>query len=133
MGDIVAVTVNGDLTLRYERSRALAPRQREYLDRMDERMTRGVELEGKMITNPDRLQRAQFVAMELLSAMTAEDEPRVAAMLSYLAERLADLEQIKVELRDDEATVDLVFDQSYVPQQVIRFVPREPGGGATRH
>lgn len=128
--DIVAVVVNGELTIRFERARALSERQRESLDQLDRRMDReGVELEGVNVAAPDLGQRARFVANRLVEAMMAEDEPRVAALVSYLADRLPDLKQIQVGIRDDQVMVDLVFDQPYVPLSVIKFKPRDSGGG----
>ena len=123
MSDVVAVVVNGELTLRYERE--LPAQQREYLERMDRRMDGGIALDGETIANPDTGQRVRFVTMELVRAMLAEEEPRVAAMLSWLATRLPDLKQVRVSLEDEAVAVDLVFDETYVPQQTIRFVPRE--------
>ena len=129
MSGIVAVVVNGELTIRYDRARELTGRQRESLDQLDRRMDKeGVELDGVQHQTPDPGQRARFVANRLVEAMVAEDEPRVAALVSYLADRLPDLKQIKVDIRDDQMMVDLVFDQPYVPQSVIHFKPRDPGG-----
>ncbi len=125
MSGSVAVVVNGELTLRYERDRALGERQHESLDRMDLRMDGGITLDDKTIPQPDLGQRAQFVSLELVRAMMAEDETRVAAMLSWLANRLPDLKQIKVSLGDETVEIDLVFDEEHAPQQTIHFVPRD--------
>lgn len=133
MTEIVAVVVNGELTIRYDRSRALTDRQRESLDGLDRRMEQeGVELEGALISAPDLGQRSRFVANRLVEAMIAEDEPRVAALVSYLAERLTDLKQIKVNIQGEQVMVDLVFDQLYVPQSVVHFKPRDSDNN-TRH
>lgn len=133
MTEIVAVVVNGELTIRYDRSRALTDRQRESLDGLDRRMEQeGVELEGALISAPDLGQRSRFVANRLVEAMIAEDEPRVAALVSYLAERLTDLKQIKVVIQGEQVMVDLVFDQPYVPQSVVRFKARDSDNN-TRH
>jgi hypothetical protein len=42
-----------------------------------------------------------------------------------LATRLPDLKQVKAVMRDAEVTVNLVFDEPYVPQAVVKFV--KPG------
>jgi hypothetical protein len=122
MSEIVAVVVNGEMTLRYDRAHALSPRQRESLDRLDRRMDQeGVEGDGVRVESPDTGQRARFVASRLAEAMMAEDEPRVAALVSYLADRLPDLKQIRIDIRDDRVLIDLVFDRPYVQQSVIQF------------
>jgi len=125
MDNIVAVVVNGDMTLRYDRSHALTDRQRESLEQLDQRMLQeGIETDGERIESPDLGQRARFVANRLVEAMMAEDEPRVAALTSYLADRLPDLKQIQITIRDDQVMVGLVFDQPYVAQSIVEFKPR---------
>ena len=73
MTEIVAVVVNGELTIRYDRSRALTDRQRESLDGLDRRMEQeGVELEGARIIAPDLGQRSRFVADRIEARATRQ-------------------------------------------------------------
>jgi hypothetical protein len=130
MNEIVAVVVNGEMTLRYDRARALTAQQRESLDQLDRRMDKeGVEVDGARFAVPDTGQRARFIAGRLVEAMMAEDEPRVAALLSYLADRLPDLKQIRIEILEEQVMIDLVFDQPYVQQSVVHYKPRGSGNG----
>ena len=80
----LAVTVNGEVKLEYDREKPLSPQQLEYLDSMDEKMAQGFEYNGEFITSPDQNQRAQFVTVNLIQALggpwEAIDEPEVATI-----------------------------------------------------
>ena len=55
--------------------------------------------------DPDLSQRTQFAAGNLLHALNAGDEAMAAAMCSYLAIRLPELKQVKIE--DDGELIEL--------------------------
>lgn len=60
-----------------------------------------------------------------MHALNSGDDALAAAACSYLATRLPDLKQVKTVRRDAEVTVNLGFDEPYVPQAVVRFI--KPG------
>ena len=112
----LAVTVNGEVKLEYDREKPLSPQQLEYLDSMDEKMAQGFEYNGEFITSPDQNQRAQFVTVNLIQALLTDDEQRMAAMCSYLALRLPELKQVQAVTQAGTFTADLVFDKAYEGQ-----------------
>jgi len=57
----------------------------------------------------------------LLSALKMEDESMAAAMCSYLAIRLPELKQVKIEENDGEVSIELVFDEEYRKQVAVDF------------
>jgi hypothetical protein len=118
----LAVVVNGELKLNYDRDKPLPAHQRAYLDRMDRRMDGGIPVGGETIASPDLGARARFVAAQLVHALRVDDEPLAAATCSYLANRLPDLQQVRIETDGVETHVDLVFDRPYVPQSVVQIV-----------
>lgn len=132
MSAILTVVLNGESRLQYDRGRILSGRQAEYLERMDQRMNAGIELDGVHVPMPDSQQRVRFVAMQLVQALMRDDESRTAAMTGYLASRLPDLQQVKVRLEEGEAEIDLVFDEPYQESKVVQFV-RSRAGTPTRH
>jgi hypothetical protein len=132
MSATLTVVLNGESRLRYDRNRVLSGRQSEYLERMDERMNAGIEMDGSHVPMPDNQQRVRFVAMQLVQALIRDDEPRTAAMAGYLASRLPDLLQVRVRLDEGEAEIDLVFDEPYQESKVIQFV-RSGAEESTRH
>lgn len=127
----LAVVVNGDAVVQYDRSKPLPERQLQYLDKMDAEMDAGVILDGEAVERPDGLQRAQFVALQLLHALRENQDARIAALCSYLANRLPDLQQVKADDRGGMFSIDLVFDQPYAKPAVVQFVkpPPKPKGG----
>ena len=88
---------------------------------MDQKMAAGIDVDGRVITEPDLGQRAQFVAANLVHAIKSDDEANAAAMCTYLAVRLPDLRQVKIEDRDGEVSIELVFDEDYVKQFPVQF------------
>ena len=84
-------------------------------------MDEGIEADGRLIENPERLQRAQFVAGNLAHAIKTGNEELAAAMTTYLAVRLADLKQVKIREEGEDFAIELVFDEEYVRQFPVQF------------
>ena len=122
MTDSLVVVLDGVSQLEYRHSTPLAESQREYLDKLDRRMDAGIELGGRRIESPDALQRAQFVALQLLQAVEAGNEAVAAATCAYLANRLPDLKQVRATTRAGLMTFDLVFDRAYAKEVKVEFM-----------
>ncbi len=120
----LAVVIDGAQVLRYDRDRALAPRQMASLRAMDRRLDRGVSLAGQHVADPDPVARGQFVALTLLQALARDDEALAAACTAWLATRFPELQQLRL-THDAERgpTVEFVFDRPYVPETQVRFTP----------
>jgi len=97
--------------------------QAVYLDRMDTRMDAGIRIGEASIVNPDRNQRAQFIAANLLHAIKNNDEPLAAALCSYLAVRLPELKQVRIEEDQQDVSIELIFDEDYRKQVAVPFPP----------
>ncbi|MCK5725480.1 MAG: hypothetical protein KAH22_01500 [Thiotrichaceae bacterium] len=120
----LTVVIDGDSILEFNRNQPLPARQREYLDRMDEKMRTGIKLGDDEISEPNTLQCAQFVASSLIYALQEDNDPIATAMCSYLAKRIPDLKQVKAKTEDDSTSIELVFDRGYEEaqqEQVISF------------
>ena len=128
MSKLMAVLMNGDALIEYDRTKSLDQQQQRYLDKMDQEMDAGIVLAGQRIENPDALQRAQFVALTLAQALQADQEARIAATSSYLAQRLPDLKQVKVTVQNGETNIDLVFDEAYQNQVKVSFMSPSDSG-----
>lgn len=122
MTDSLVVVLDGVSQLEYRHATPLAESQHEYLERLDRRMDGGIDLGGRRIESPDALQRAQFVAMQLLQAVAAGNEPVAAATCAYLANRLPDLKQVRATTRGGLMTFDLVFDRPYANEVKVEFM-----------
>ncbi len=120
----LTVLVNGEVHIEYHRGRPLAEGQRACLERMDERMSGGVQLGDQWVAQPDSLQRAQFVAIQVIEALRSDNEALIAAGCAYLASRLPELTQIKASLVDGAFSAELVFNQPFVHEVAVDFSPR---------
>lgn len=123
MADSLTIVVNGEVQLEYDRNKSLAARQREYLEIMDTKMTAGINYNEEFYQDPDLNQRAQFVTINLIQSLIANDEQQMVAMCAYLATRLPELKQVKAELNGDAFNVDLVFDSAHQNQIKVEFNP----------
>jgi hypothetical protein len=121
MSNMLAVLLNGIAQLEYDRDKALPPHQAAYLDKMDSKMDAGILADNARIENPDINQRARFIAANLVSAMKSNDEEMSAALCTWLANRLPDLKQVKIDEDGDRISIDLVFDEEYSRQTSVSF------------
>jgi len=123
------VVVNGTAILLFDRGKPVPGHQRQYIDNMDLKMNEGIQLGDDFITNPNPMQRAQFVANSLINALFKENYALATAMCTYLAKRIPDLKQVKaIGDLEKELSVELVFDRDYETakkEQPIAFMSKE--------
>ncbi len=124
MSVLVAV-VNGESKIEYDRSKPLPENQLAYLDKMDEKMEMGIPSGQGNIFAPDQEQKAQFVASQLMMAISTDNEQLIAASMAYLANRLPELKQVSAEEKDGQTQITLVYDREYAQPQTINFVKPE--------
>jgi hypothetical protein len=122
MNDLMGVILNGVAQLEYDRRQALPPQQELYLDKMDQKMDAGIQLGDDVITEPDLDQRAQFVAANLAHAILSDEEATAAALCSYLANRLPELKQVKIDNSQGDIAIELVFDEDYKKQVAVQLI-----------
>ena len=118
---ILAVVVNDQLTLQYNRDSALPEQQKGYLSKLDLKFDGGIELQGEKLDNPDIQQRARFMAMSMMEGIMYQEEGKAAASLAWLATRLPDLKQVIAKAGEEGTEFELVFDLEYQPHQVVSF------------
>ena len=123
MDNIMAVLLNGIAQLEYDRNKLLPDHQMAYLDRMDAKMDEGILLGNETISNPDQDQRTRFAAANLVHALKTDDAAMAAAMCSYLAIRLPELKQVRIEDVDEQVSIEFVFDEAYRKQVTVDFKP----------
>lgn len=121
MSEKMVVVIDGQPQLEYDRSKSLPEHQQSALDRMDETMDQGIELPTGRLDSPNALQRAQFVALQLVQAIGEGNEPMAAATCAYLAERVPELQQVRAEHKPVGLHLDLIFDRPYMNEMKIEF------------
>ncbi|WP_455222834.1 hypothetical protein [Kaarinaea lacus] len=132
MSKLFAVIFNGTPELEYDRSKPLSERQHQFLEKMDQELDSQIVIGDKVIPNPGIEDKAQFVAINLVDALRTANDGLAAAMCSYLAIRVPNLQQVKVTDNNEELLIDLVFDEEYTRQVSVQFTER-PGGKPVTH
>ncbi len=122
---ILVAVVNGDSKIEYDRNKVLPERQREYLQKMDEKMDGGIPSGQGNIFAPTVEQKAQFVASQLMMAIETDDEGLISASMAYLASRLPELKQVASKEIEGEIQITLIYDHEYSEPQEIKFVRPE--------
>ncbi len=120
----LTILVDQQPQLEFDRSQGLPDHQLAGLERMDVQMDTGIQAGDRWLEQPDRLQRAQFVAVQLVEALQQGNDALAAASCAYLATRLPDLQQVKAVRIDGGFSLELVFDEPYVPETVVEFTAR---------
>lgn len=107
MADRLTIYRNGELAYEFDKREGLARMQFAYVQRMDADMDRGIELDGRRIASPSQAQRTQFVIGQLLDAVGVNDSRGIAMLCRYLAQRMPELDALRIEEDGDEYRVDL--------------------------
>lgn len=109
MADALIVYMEGEPTYQFDKREAVARMQFAYVTRMDDDMSRGIELDGERIIDPSQDQRNHFVIGQLLEAASINDSRALAMCARYLIHRAPRLDGIRIEEDGDEYRVDLVY------------------------
>ena len=117
----MGVLLDGVAQLEYDREKLLPDHKAAYLDKMDEKMSEGISIGEKKIKDPDINQRAQFVVANLLHAIKTDNEQVAGAMCSYLAIRLPELKQVKINEQNGEVSIEFDYENEYTNQVAVQF------------
>lgn len=118
---LVKLVINDESVLEYDRGIELPENQLKYLDDMDKRMTNGFVLADQFIAQPDKTQKAQFVALNLLTQIDNKDSNDAVAMFTYIVNRLENLKQLKAKGEKGQYQFEFVFDNDFSSWDKISF------------
>ncbi len=118
---ILAIVVNDQLTLQFDRDKPLSDLHQHYLDRLDAKFDQGIELQGEHLSNPDIVQRSKFMALTLMEGIMYQEDNKAAASMAWLATRLPDLKQVIAVVDKEGTQFELVFDREYQSQVDVKF------------
>lgn len=107
----LSVYINKNKIFDYDKTTRLPGKQRQYLDNMDYDMDQGIEINDKLISSPNKMQRANYVAMNLLHGIETDNKGLISATSAYLVNRIPDLESIQAVENGDEITMDLILSE----------------------
>jgi len=111
MSNMLSIYINGNKVLEHDKKERQPGKQRQFLDNMDLDMDEGIEINGELIPSPDKMQRANYVAMSLLYGIENESQGMISSTCGYLANRLPELKQIHSVENGEEITMDLIFNE----------------------
>jgi hypothetical protein len=119
--NVLAILVNDELTLQYDRDKTLPDQQQLYLQKLDTKFEQGIELQGEFLAHPDIEQRARYMTLSLMEGILYQEDAKASASLAWLATRLPELKQVKALMDDSGTRFELIFDRFYQPHQVVTF------------
>ena len=119
--NILAIVINDDLKLQYDRSKQLPENQQQYLLTLDKKFDSGLELQGEKIDHPDIQQKARYMTLILMESILYQEDAKAAVSMAWLATRLPDLKQVKAIVDKNGTQFELVFDREYQPHHVVNF------------
>jgi hypothetical protein len=118
---ILAIVINDQLTLQFDRDKPLPDHHQQYLDRLDAKFDQGIELQGERIADPTIEQRSKFMALSLMEGIMYQEDDKAAASMAWLATRLPELKQVDAKVDEQGTQFELIFDREYKPQVVVNF------------
>ncbi len=129
MSDKVAFLLEGQEVLNYDRSQTLPVQQQKHLERLDRQLDEGFVLIDEKIKHPNLQQKTQFIALNLVHALSKNDDNNAIMMFSYLVNRMPDLKQAKAKIKESssgqQVGVEFVFDEIKSVGQKIEFRPNQ--------
>ncbi|MFV2059427.1 MAG: hypothetical protein ACC653_02015 [Gammaproteobacteria bacterium] len=111
MKDLLVVILDGKIIIEYKRNQRLPGLQRRFLDKMDNDMDDGINIDGNRIPNANKSQRLQYVSNHLVNAILDGHDNRIQPACAYLAKASPDLAQIKIDTKSSEHQFNLIFDE----------------------
>ncbi len=123
--DKVAVLIDGNLELYWDRTVAMSPAQRESVSRLEGKLQGGFNVDGVRYDRPDSLKRAQLAASLIPQALQRGDDALAATALALACTALPDLKQIQYRPRPDDGwDIAFVSDRCYAPEErPLQFTP----------
>ncbi len=113
----LAVVINGDLIMTFDRNKRLPGIERRVLEEIDAHLDEGIQLGDTKVIDPDPVLRAQYIANFMITALFEDQDKKAAAMCSWLATRIPDLQQVRAVDNEEGSKIELVFDKSYAESQ----------------
>jgi len=121
MQNLIKLVINDNEVLQYDKNVKLPDNQNEYLKNMDIKMDQGIILGNQNVTQPEQLQKAQFVTLNMLSFLDNNQEQEAIAMFSYLVNYMSELKQVKVLGKPGNYKIEFVLYKDFSQWDTIKF------------
>ena len=100
--------VNNEAVFECDRDSSLTDDKLSFLDKMDSDMSRGVTIQGELISEPDNQQRARFVVMNLIKGIHQDNQAVIQSSSAYLVNRIPRLIEVHVTEEGSKIHIELV-------------------------
>lgn len=102
------IYIDDQSVFEYDSSQLLDDQQLAFLDKMDSDMEKGIKVQGELISKPDKQQRARFIALNLLKAISQDNHASISVSCAWLANRFSNLREVHIKRIDGSFEVELV-------------------------
>jgi len=102
----IVLLVNDKIAFDFVKDTSLDEEQLNFLDKMDSDMSKGIKINGELFSNPDKFQRAEFTALNLIRALQQENKAVIAASCAYISNRLPNVYEVHVNDLDSGVGVE---------------------------
>ena len=113
----LVILINNEVAFEFNTDLTLEDEQLVFLDKMDNDMQLGIKISGELLVNPDKHQRATFIAMNLIKALQQDNGAAISSSGAYLANRYPEL--MEVHANDDGNTVKIELIEKQQHQENI--------------
>lgn len=106
--DKLAVFVNNENVFEFNRDLTFEDQQLAFLGKMDTDMDSGIKIQGELLVNPDKQQRATFVVMNLIKALQQGNEAVISVSCAYLVNRHPALTEVHANDHNNTVKIELI-------------------------
>lgn len=121
MSNIVKLVVNEETVLQFDRDISIPENQKAFLMQMEIKMSGGFDLAGEFIKKPDLMQKAQFVALNMLDYINQENFNMAIGLFTYIVSSMPDLKQLEAVGSGNDYKIEFNFDEDLGQWQTVNF------------
>lgn len=107
----ITIFVDDENVFEFDSETALTQEQLDYLDKMDNDMSKGIKLNGEIIKTPDGQTKTKFIVLNLIKALSQENEAIITVSCAYISNRNPSLRELYINKNDNSFDVELVLEQ----------------------
>lgn len=121
----LVIVINSKKAFEYYRDRPLSRKQINDLEKAGHKLNQGLRIGREFIQSPTDADKALFIARQLVFAIQHDDDGRIAFLCALLACRYPQLKQLKISIREDQVSIELINDKTFVDQAPVRFISKK--------
>ena len=116
MAQHLTIYINEESFYEYEDTAGLDESKIQFIEKMDSDMSQGIKIAGELIKQPNPEQCANFVAMNLIRALSQENDAAVNVSCAYLAHKNSMLIELRASNENGSLEIEFI-EESYMVNQ----------------